>query len=91
MYQHDHNKRRRCTSNSSSGGGGGAGVALDTMSDIDDSPMPCERVDENPEHGMRLLRGLSFLKKEKVLCDVTLIAEGKTNKIYSTFMYYCKL
>ena len=75
MYQEDGPKRRRRTSSSTSSGGlDGAGT---TMSDSDDSPMPGLRVDENPEHGMKLLRGLSHLKKEKVLCDVTLIAEGK--------------
>ena len=34
------------------------------------------RVEENPEHGMKLLQGLNTLKREKLLCDVTLIAEG---------------
>jgi hypothetical protein len=34
------------------------------------------RFQENKEHGMRILRGLSALKRDKVLCDVTLIAEG---------------
>ena len=34
------------------------------------------RFQENKEHGMRILRGLASLKRDKVLCDVTLIAEG---------------
>jgi hypothetical protein len=37
------------------------------------------RFQENKEHGMRILRGLAALKREKVLCDVTLIAEGMCN------------
>ena len=45
--------------------------------DSDDTPMPGVRVEENPEHGMKVLRILSFLKKEKVLCDIMLIAEGQ--------------
>ena len=33
-------------------------------------------LDKNPEHCMRIMHGLNKLKREKVLCDVTLIAEG---------------
>ena len=35
------------------------------------------RADPNPEHGIKLLTGLNKLKNERVLCDVTLIAEGE--------------
>ena len=42
------------------------------------------RVEENPEHGMKVLQGLNLLKKEKVLCDVTLIAEGKFHFVHFT-------
>lgn len=35
------------------------------------------RMDERPEHGMKVLQGLNKLKTDHVLCDVTLIAEGK--------------
>lgn len=34
------------------------------------------RVEERPEHGMKILQGLNKLKNDKILCDVTLIAEG---------------
>lgn len=34
------------------------------------------RMDERPEHGMKILQGLNKLKTDHVLCDVTLIAEG---------------
>lgn len=37
------------------------------------------RVEERPEHGMKILQGLNKLKNDKILCDVTLIAEGETN------------
>lgn len=35
------------------------------------------RVEERPEHGMRILHALNKLKTDKILCDVTLIAENK--------------
>lgn len=35
------------------------------------------RVEERPEHGMRILHALNKLKMDKILCDVTLIAESK--------------
>ena len=35
------------------------------------------RMDERPEHGMKILQGLHKLKTDHVLCDVTLIAEGQ--------------
>ena len=35
------------------------------------------RVEERPEHGMKILQGLNKLKNDKILCDVTLIAEGR--------------
>lgn len=37
------------------------------------------RVEERPEHGMKILQGLNKLKNDKILCDVTLIAEGRKN------------
>ena len=43
------------------------------------------RVEERPEHGMKILQGLNKLKNDKILCDVTLIAEGK---LYCT-VYLC--
>ena len=46
------------------------------MADCEEHPSPGIRADVNPEHGMKVLHGLNFLKQEKVLCDVTLIAEG---------------
>jgi len=33
-------------------------------------------LDNNAEHFIRMMHGLHKLKKERVLCDVTLIAEG---------------
>ena len=46
--------------------------------EVEDSPVieVC-RVEERPEHGMKILQGLNKLKNDKILCDVTLIAEGK--------------
>jgi len=35
------------------------------------------RVEERPEHGMRILHALNKLKMDKILCDVTLIAESR--------------
>ena len=78
MYQESLSKRRRLTtSSSSSSSSTGVSELRNMAEDSDDTPMPGVRVDENPEHGMKVLRSLSFLKKEKVLCDVTLIAEGE--------------
>ena len=90
-------KRRRRRSTNSSDGGSSAGSSAggrsltvfgtnsveDIMAENEDSPMPGVRVEENPEHGMKVLRSLCFLKKEKVLCDITLIAEGDPySKLY---------
>jgi len=36
-------------------------------------------LDNNAEHFVRMMHGLHKLKKERVLCDVTLIAEGVFN------------
>ena len=36
---------------------------------------------EEKEHGMKILHGLNKLKNDKVLCDVTLIAEGIYNSL----------
>ena len=48
------------------------------MSDSEDTPLQASvPLEENVEHGLKVLRGLNLLKKEKVLCDVSLIAEGK--------------
>ena len=61
MYQVNGTKRvKRCSS----------------MSDSEDGQSSVIRVEENPEHGMKVLKGLNQLMKDKVLCDVTLIAEG---------------
>ena len=30
------------------------------------------------DHGVKMLSGLNHLRSEKILCDVTLIAEGET-------------
>jgi len=35
-------------------------------------------LDNNAEHFIRMMHGLHKLKKERVLCDVTLIAEGSS-------------
>ncbi len=68
MFQETKVKRRRTNSPSSS-----------NMADGEESAVAVGglRVKENPEHGMKVLQGLNQLKKDKVLCDVTLIAEGK--------------
>ena len=41
-----------------------------------DPAAPALPPEENLQHGMRVLHGLSRLKLEGILCDVTLIAEG---------------
>ena len=41
-----------------------------------DPAAPALPPEENLQHGMRVLHGLSRLKQEGILCDVTLIAEG---------------
>ena len=67
MFQEQGSKRRRTESPHSA----------DMMEGgNEDSIMPGLRVQDNPEHGMKLLHGLNLLKRDKVLCDVTLIAEG---------------
>ena len=50
--------------------------------EVEDTPVSevC-RVEERPEHGMKILQGLNKLKNDKILCDVTLIAEGKYKHI----------
>lgn len=47
------------------------------MADDEETPIAGLRVDESPEHGMKVLQGLNQLKMEKVLCDVALLAEGE--------------
>ena len=47
------------------------------MAEDEETPTAGLRVDESPEHGMKVLQGLNQLKMEKVLCDVALIAEGR--------------
>ena len=63
MFQESGAKRRRTDSSGS-------------MAETEDAPVAGHRVQESPEHGMKVLRGLNHLKTEKVLCDVSLIAEG---------------
>jgi len=47
------------------------------MSDgTDDTGCISAALDNNAEHFVRMMHGLHKLKKERVLCDVTLIAEG---------------
>ena len=47
------------------------------MSDsTDDASCIPAALDNNAEHFVRMMHGLHKLKKERVLCDVTLIAEG---------------
>ena len=52
------------------------------MAELEEAPEPVNtveacRMEERPEHGMKILQGLNKLKSNKILCDVTLIAEGK--------------
>lgn len=44
------------------------------------------RVEERPEHGMKILQGLNKLKNDKILCDVTLIAEGEKEMMIMFFL-----
>lgn len=34
------------------------------------------RAESSADHGMKILAGLNYLKRDRILCDVTLIAEG---------------
>ena len=45
-------------------------------------------LENNPEHSMRIMHGLNKLKRDRVLCDVTLIAEGNQEFVFSTFRIY---
>ena len=72
----NNNKRRRTDSSCGEG----------AMDGEDENPVPGLRAEENPEHGMKVLRGLNHLKMEKVLCDVALIAEGKSSKTLLNFV-----
>lgn len=47
------------------------------------------RVEERPEHGMKILQGLNKLKNDKILCDVTLIAEGKKYEVHRVILVSC--
>jgi len=55
----------------------------------DEAAVPGLRVAESPEHGMKVLRGLNHLKAEKVLCDVSLIAEGKKYEVHKVILVSC--
>ncbi|XP_046571173.1 LOW QUALITY PROTEIN: kelch-like protein 9 [Haliotis rubra] len=47
------------------------------------------RVEERPEHGMKILQGLNKLKNDKILCDVTLIAEGRKFDVHRVILVSC--
>ena len=51
-----------------------------------DPSVPALPPAENPQHGMRVLYGLSRLKHEGILCDITLIAEGMHISIHFAFI-----
>lgn len=61
----DLRKKRKVTNNMAEGGEMSSGSTNDVF-----------RMEERPEHGMKVLQGLNKLKQDGVLCDVTLIAEG---------------
>lgn len=46
-------------------------------------------LDKNPEHCMRIMHGLNKLKREKVLCDVTLIAEDERFDVHKVILVSC--
>ena len=62
----DLRKKRKITSTMAEGGEMSSGSTTDVF-----------RMEERPEHGMKVLQGLNKLKQDGVLCDVTLIAEGE--------------
>ncbi|KAL8611034.1 hypothetical protein ACOMHN_042650 [Nucella lapillus] len=47
------------------------------------------RMDERPEHGMKILQGLSKLKMDLILCDVTLIAEENCFAAHRVILASC--
>jgi kelch-like protein 9/13 len=61
------------TSGNGSIGGGAQGASASSSA----SSGGGIRMEENPKHGMKVLQGLSKLQREKVLCDIILIAEGQ--------------
>lgn len=54
-----------------------------TMADSADDGSTVSSFDSNAEHFVRMMQGLNKLKKERVLCDVTLIAEGYCSFVHS--------
>ncbi|CAI9734816.1 kelch 9 [Octopus vulgaris] len=44
---------------------------------------------EEKEHGMKILQGLNKLKHDKILCDVTLIAEGHKFHVHRVILVSC--
>ncbi|XP_013394379.1 kelch-like protein 13 [Lingula anatina] len=42
-----------------------------------------------PEHGVKILQGLNHLKRDKVLCDVTLIAEAQRFDVHKVILVSC--
>ena len=76
---------------SGGGGGGGSGSSGGALGGAGASCSSSGggiRMEENPKHGMKVLQGLSKLQREKVLCDVTLIAEGRSVFVFLTKCYY---
>lgn len=58
--------------------------------EVQDSPaIEVCRVEERPEHGMKILQGLNKLKNDKILCDVTLIAEGQKFEAHRVVLVSC--
>jgi hypothetical protein len=55
------------------------------MADAVDDGSTVSSFDSNAEHFVRMMQGLNKLKKERVLCDITLIAEGML------IINYCRL
>ncbi|CAH1792182.1 unnamed protein product [Owenia fusiformis] len=54
------------------------------------SPSPSLRkLEENPEHGIKILQGLNKLKNDRVLCDVTLIAEDQKFDVHKVILVSC--
>lgn len=46
-------------------------------------------LERNPQHSIRIMQGLNKLKKEQVLCDVTLIAEGERYEVHKIMLVSC--
>ncbi|CAG5126307.1 unnamed protein product [Candidula unifasciata] len=78
LIVHQQRKKRRTADSMAEGGEMASGSTGDVF-----------RMEERPEHGMKVLQGLNKLKQDGVLCDVTLIAEGTRFNCHRVILVSC--